>query len=80
MNRILSVEIPPALYWFVTTDSQDKQWRNAFCGRLGLSEGIAHLVKACGGLTIANGDDRLERVRRYARDQGILEKEDRACV
>ena len=80
MNRILSVEIPPALYWFVTTDSQDKHWRNVFCGGSGLSEGIAHLVKACDGRTIVNGNDRIERVRRYARELGILEKEDRACV
>ena len=71
MNRILSVEIPPALYWFVTTDGQDKQWRNVFCRRFGLSEGIAHLVKACDGRTIVNGNDRIERVRRYARELGF---------
>jgi hypothetical protein len=79
MNRILSVEIPPALYWFVTTDSQDKHWRNVFCGRLGLSDGVIHLVKACDGRTIVNGNDRIERVRRYARELGLPEKEDSGC-
>jgi hypothetical protein len=78
MNRILSVEIPPALYWFVTTDGQDKQWRNVFCRRFGLSDGIAHLVKACDGRTIPNGSDRIERVTIYARHQGL--EEDRACA
>jgi hypothetical protein len=80
MNRILSVEIPPALYWFVTTDSQDKHWRTVFCRWLGLSEGIAHLVKACDGRTIVNGSDRIERVCRYARELGLSEKEHRTWV
>ena len=79
MNRILSVEIPPTLYWFVTTDGQDKQWRNVFCRRFGLSDGIAHLVKACDGRTIVNGNDRIERVAQYARQLGLME-EDRPCA
>ena len=79
MNRILSVELPPALYWFVTTDGQDKEWRNLFCGRFGLSEGISHLVKACGGCTIMNGNTRIDRVTKYARELG-LPAEARRCA
>jgi hypothetical protein len=79
MNRILSVEIPPALYWFVTTDGQDKQWRNLFCRAFGLSDGIAHLVKACGDRTIVNANDRLERVSQYARRLGLVQEE-RSCA
>ena len=68
--------------WFVTTDGQDKQWRNVYCKRFGLSQGIAHLVKACDGRTIVNGNDRIERVSHYARQLGLVEpsKEARACA
>ena len=75
LNRILSVEIPPALYWFVTTDSQDKHWRNVFCSRFGLSGGIGQLVEACEGRTIVNGKDRIDKVARHARAIGIGQEE-----
>jgi hypothetical protein len=66
LNRVLSVEIPPALYWFATTDGEDKHWRNLFCRRFGLVGGIRHLVAACAGRTIPAGDLRLSKVRAYA--------------
>lgn len=70
-NRVLSVEIPPALYWFATTDGEDKAWRTAFCRRFGLSGGIERLVAACDGRTIAAAPVRLEKVRVYAERNGI---------
>jgi type IV secretory pathway VirB4 component len=70
-NRVLSVEIPPALYWFATTDGEDKHWRGLYCGRFGLAEGIAHLVRACEGRTIAAGTLRIEKVAAYARQIGL---------
>jgi hypothetical protein len=71
LNRVLSVEIPPALYWFATTDAEDKHWRAAFCRRFGLVEGIRHLVAACDGKTIAGGELRGKRVAAYAETLGV---------
>jgi hypothetical protein len=71
LNRVLSVEIPPALYWFATTDGDDKYWRGEFCKRFGLAEGIQHLVRACDGRTIGGGELRLQKVRAYAAKLGI---------
>jgi TraG P-loop domain len=71
LNRVLSVEIPPALYWFATTDGDDKYWRGAFCKRFGLAQGIHHLVEACEGRTIGGGELRLQKVRAYATKLGI---------
>jgi len=73
LNRVLSVEIPPALYWFATTDGDDKHWRNLFCRRFGFVEGIQNLVTACDGRTIAGGELRLAKVRAYAERLGIGE-------
>jgi type IV secretory pathway VirB4 component len=66
LHRVLTVEIPPALYWFATTDSEDKAERARFCRRFGLAEGIRRLVAACDGRTISSADVRLARVRAYA--------------
>jgi len=74
LNRVLSVEIPPALYWFATTDGDDKHWRNLFCRRFGFVEGIRHLVEACEGRTIAGGELRLAKVRAYAAQIGLSEQ------
>jgi hypothetical protein len=71
LNRILSVEISPALYWFATTDGEDKHWRNLFCRKFGLVGGIQHLVAACGDRTIAGGELRLSKVRAYAEKLGV---------
>jgi hypothetical protein len=71
LNRVLSVEIPPALYWFATTDGDDKYWRGEFCKRFGLVEGIGHLVKACEGRTIGGGELRIQKVRAYAARVGL---------
>lgn len=70
-NRVLSVEIPPALYWFATTDGEDKVWRAAFCERFGLRGGIEQLVAACDGRTVAAGKLRIAMVRAYAERIGI---------
>ena len=70
LNRVLSVEISPALYWFATTDGEDKHWRNLFCRKFGLVGGIRHLVAACGGRTIAGGELRISKVREYAERLG----------
>jgi hypothetical protein len=72
LNRVLSVEIPPTLYWFATTDGDDKYWRAVFCRRFGLVEGIEHLVKACEGRTIGGGELRLQKVRAYAEKLGLV--------
>jgi hypothetical protein len=79
MNRVLSVELPPALYWFVTTDGQDKEWRTLFCRRFGLSGGISELVKACDGRTVMNGNERLDRVSRHARTIGLIDGAERCA-
>lgn len=71
LNRVLSVEISPALYWFATTDGEDKHWRNVFCQRFGLVEGIRHLVAACDERTIAGGELRIAKVRAYAQQIGL---------
>ena len=71
LNRVLSVEIPPALYWFATTDGDDKYWRGQFCKRFGLVGGIEHLVKACEGRTIGGGELRIQKVRAYAASIGL---------
>ena len=71
LHRVLSVEIPPALYWFATTDGEDKTWRDRFCQRFGLVEGIQHLVRACEGRTIAAGELRIGKVREYAGRIGL---------
>jgi hypothetical protein len=71
LNRVLSVEIPPALYWFATTHAEDKHWRTLFCGQLGLAQGISQLVEACDGRTIAADDLRLQKVSNHARRLGI---------
>jgi hypothetical protein len=71
LNRVLSVEIPPALYWFATTDGDDKHWRGVFCQKFGLVRGIEHLVQACEGRTIGGGELRLQKVRTYAQKLGI---------
>lgn len=70
-SRVLSVEIPPALYWFATTDGEDKTVRAAFCKRFGLRGAIEHLVAACDGRTIASAPVRLAKVRAYAERHGI---------
>jgi len=67
LNRVLSVEIPPALYWFATTDGDDKHWRGLYCQKFGFVEGIAQLVRACEGRTIAGGELRLSKVAAHAR-------------
>jgi hypothetical protein len=71
LNRVLSVEIPPALYWFATTDGDDKHWRNVFCRHFGFVEGIQELVKACEGRTIAAAELRQSKVAAYARHAGL---------
>lgn len=73
MNRVLTVDIPGALYWYVTTDAADKHWRQLYCQKLGLVDGVRALVEACGGKTIENGDQRIERVAAYAREHGWLD-------
>lgn len=72
MNRVLSVEIPPSLYWFATTDGEDKYWRGLFVQRFGLRDGVEHLVRACEGRTIAGGQLRIEKVAAYARGLGLV--------
>ena len=74
LNRVLTVEISPALYWFATTDGDDKYWRGVYCKKYGLAEGIEHLVKACENRTIAGGELRLQKVRAYAEQLGLVEK------
>ena len=71
LNRVLSVEIPPALYWFATTDGDDKYWRGEFCRTFGLVGGIEHLVAACEGRTLGGGELRLQKVRAYAEKLGL---------
>jgi hypothetical protein len=71
LHRVLSVEIPPALYWFATTDAEDKHWRWEMCRRFGLVAGVEHLVKACEGRTIVAGELRLQKVRAYAARLGM---------
>jgi conjugal transfer ATP-binding protein TraC len=71
LNRVLSVEIPPALYWFATTDGEDKYWRGEFCRRLGISRGIDHLVRACEGRTIPSSELRIRKVSEYAGTLGL---------
>lgn len=71
LNRVLSVEIPPALYWFATTDPQDKHWRTVFCRHFGLAEGIRQLVQACEGRTIAGGELRGRKVAACAERLGL---------
>lgn len=71
MNRVLSVEIPPALYWFCTTDAEDKYWRGLFVQKFGLVEGVEHLVTACDGRTIAAGRLRIAKVTAYAARLGL---------
>ena len=51
--------------------SLHKHWRNLFCRRFGLVEGIRHLVAACDGRTIAGGELRLAKVRAYAQQLGL---------
>jgi hypothetical protein len=80
MNRILGVEIPPMQYWYVTTDPDDKHWREVFCSHFGLQGGIRHLVKACGEATLVNKGDRLTAVAAYASQVGLLKQEERACA
>ena len=71
LNRVLTVEISPALYWYATTDAEDKHWRGLFCRRFGVVEGMRHLVEACEGRTIAGGELRLSKVRAYAERLGV---------
>jgi type IV secretory pathway VirB4 component len=71
LNRVLSVEISPALYWFATTDGEDKHWRSLFCQHFGFVEGIRHLVAACADKTIPGGELRIAKVRAYAEALGI---------
>ena len=71
LNRVLTVDVSPALYWFATTDGEDKHWRSLFCKRFGLVGGIRHLVAACGERTIAGGELRLAKVRAYAEKSGL---------
>jgi hypothetical protein len=73
LNRVLSVEISPALYWYATTDGEDKHWRTLFCRQFGFVEGIRRLVEACEGRTIAGGELRLSKVRAYAKTAGVGE-------
>ena len=71
LNRVLTVEISPALYWYATTDGEDKHWRGLFCRRFGVAEGMRRLVEACNGKTIAGGELRLSKVRAYAQNLGL---------
>jgi len=71
LNRVLTVEISPALYWYATTDGEDKHWRGLFCRRFGVAEGMRRLVEACDGKTIAGGEIRLSKVRAYAQNLGL---------
>jgi hypothetical protein len=72
LNRVLSIEIPPALYWFATTDAEDKFWRAAYSARFGgLAQGVEHLVAACQGRTVAADQVRLQMVAQYAAAHGV---------
>jgi hypothetical protein len=71
LNRVLSVQIAPALYWFATTDGEDKHWRSIFCRQFGLVEGVRHLVAACEGRTLAGGELRIAKVAAYAQRLGL---------
>jgi hypothetical protein len=73
LNRVLSVEISPALYWYATTDGEDKHWRNVFCKHFGFVAGIRHLVTACEERTIAGAELRLAKVRAYAEKVGVAQ-------
>jgi hypothetical protein len=79
-NRVLSVEIPPTLYWYATTDADDKHWRNVFCHELGLVEGVKALAEACGNVTIANGALRLRKVAAYAKGRGFVREGDKGAA
>jgi hypothetical protein len=72
MNRILSVELEPSEYWYVTTHADDKHWREAFFRHFGLVTGIAELVKACDGKTVMNPKTRIEKVSAHAAKLGIV--------
>jgi type IV secretory pathway VirB4 component len=51
--RVVRVDVPPHMYWFVTSDALDKGWRGAFVSHFGsLVKGVEHLVNACGGVTV----------------------------
>ena len=76
LNRVLSVDIPPALYWFATTDAEDKHWRSAFSAHFGgLAAGVDHLVAACDGRTVGSPKLRLQMVEAYARANGLRARE-----
>jgi hypothetical protein len=75
-NRVLTVSLPAALYWYVTTDAADKHWRQIYCRRLGLSGGVKALVAACDGKTVENGVLRIERVTAHARALGWAEADE----
>jgi len=74
LNRVLTVEISPALYWYATTDGEDKHWRGVFGRRFGVVEGMRRLVEACEGRTIAGGELRLSKVRAYAERLGLADE------
>lgn len=67
LNRVLNVVIPPAAYWFATTDAEDKVYRNAFWKKWGMVDGARRLVEACEGRTIAGKDLRLAKLAEYAK-------------
>jgi hypothetical protein len=72
LTRVLSIDIPPALYWFATTDGEDKHWRSVFTQHFGgLPEGVEHLIKACEGVPLGIASTRLKRVAEYAAAHGI---------
>jgi hypothetical protein len=71
LNRVLSVEISPALYWFATTDGEDKHWRGLFCRKLGSWAECGTSSRPCGDRAIAGGELRLSKIRAYAEKLGL---------
>jgi hypothetical protein len=72
LTRALSIDIPPALYWFATTDGEDKYWRGVFSRHFGgLVPAVEHLMKACGegGHTVPV--KRVKLIEAYARANGM---------
>ena len=65
--RIIRVDVPPHLYWFVTSNADDKGLRTSFVRHFGDTvTGVDHLVRACEGKTIGSSAQRLRLVKEYA--------------
>ena len=72
LTRALDVVLTPEDYWIVTTNANDKDWRNAFVRHFGsLRLGVEKLVEACGNMTLPNEETRLSRVKAYAEQNRI---------